>query len=128
MTPWQTALRRDVSAAEMALPQLAPVTKRRSSESSKLPQIAALEVLRNVVEHGLVACKWLQQKSTQKFSSRRMRVAETVALGEKRFVSILQVDGKQLLIGSAAGQISLLAVLDEQQSAWPAGSSQERHA
>jgi flagellar biogenesis protein FliO len=46
-----------------------------------------------------------------------MRVTETVSLGEKRFVTILHVDGQQLLIGSATGQVTLLAVLDDKQSA-----------
>jgi len=33
-------------------------------------------------------------------------------MGEKRFVSIIEVNGAQYLIGGAANQISLLAVLD----------------
>ncbi len=73
--------------------------------------------MRRLVEQATAAFRWLQQKSATKFASRRMRVAETVSLGEKRFVSILQVDGQQFLIGSATGQITLLAVLDDPQGA-----------
>jgi flagellar biogenesis protein FliO len=47
-------------------------------------------------------------------SSRRLRVAETVSLGEKRFVSIVQVDGAQFLIGGSATEIQLLANLNPQ--------------
>jgi flagellar biogenesis protein FliO len=36
---------------------------------------------------------------------RRMRVCETLSLGEKRFLAIVQVDDQQLLIGN--GGISL---------------------
>ena len=43
--------------------------------------------------------------------SRRLQVHETVQLGEKRFVSILRVDGEQFLIGGSPGGISLLAEL-----------------
>jgi flagellar biogenesis protein FliO len=56
--------------------------------------------------------KWIVQKRTQQLATRRLRVAETVSLGEKRFVSIVQVDGTQFLVGGAAGSVSLLAVLE----------------
>jgi flagellar biogenesis protein FliO len=39
-------------------------------------------------------------------------VAETVSLGEKRFASILQVDGAQFLIAGTPDNITLLATLD----------------
>jgi len=43
---------------------------------------------------------------------RRLRVAETVSFGEKRFVSILQVDGEQFLVGGSPSNIVLLAKLE----------------
>jgi flagellar biogenesis protein FliO len=43
---------------------------------------------------------------------RRLRVAETVSLGEKRFVSILQVDGEQFLVGGSSSNVVLLAKLE----------------
>jgi len=43
---------------------------------------------------------------------RRLRVAETVSLGEKRFVSILQVDGEQFLVGGSPSSVVLLAKLE----------------
>jgi flagellar biogenesis protein FliO len=42
---------------------------------------------------------------------RRLFIRETVALGEKRFVSIVEVDGRSFLIGGGAGSVSLLSVL-----------------
>ena len=42
---------------------------------------------------------------------RRLQIAETVQLGEKRFVAILRVDGEQFLIGGSATGVSLLASL-----------------
>lgn len=44
--------------------------------------------------------------------TRRLRVSETISLGEKRFVSILEVDGEQLLIGGGAENLVLLAKLE----------------
>ena len=43
---------------------------------------------------------------------RRLKVAETVSLGEKRFISILQVDGEQFLVGGSASNVVLLARLE----------------
>jgi flagellar biogenesis protein FliO len=44
---------------------------------------------------------------------RRLRVCETVPLGEKRFVAVIQVDDKQFLVGGASNSVSLLAQLDK---------------
>jgi hypothetical protein len=41
-----------------------------------------------------------------------LRIQETLALGERRFVSILHVDGRRYLIGGTASNVSLLASLD----------------
>jgi hypothetical protein len=54
--------------------------------------------------------------------SRRLRIAETVSLGEKRFVSILRVDGEHFLIGGSQSNIVLLAKLEAKIDAPGAGS------
>lgn len=54
------------------------------------------------------AWKWISR--TYRFSTaKRLRVAETVSLGEKQFVAILNVDGCDFLIGGGASGIALLA-------------------
>ena len=58
------------------------------------------------------AWKWMDQSYTRQRLSTRLKVAETVSLGEKRLVSILQVDGAQFLIGGTANSISLLATIE----------------
>ena len=45
--------------------------------------------------------------------ARRMRVTETVSLGEKRFVSLVEIDGVSLLIGGGSGSVQLLTQLEE---------------
>jgi flagellar biogenesis protein FliO len=54
--------------------------------------------------------------------SRRLKVAETVSLGEKRFISIVQVDGEQLLVGGSSSNIVLLAKLEARAETFGAGS------
>lgn len=51
-------------------------------------------------------------------NKRRLRVCETIQLGEKRIVAVIQVDDKQFLVGGAPNSVSLLAQLDK-----PAGFS-----
>jgi len=70
--------------------------------------------LRPLARQAVAAWKWLEQKRTSQVTSRRLKVAETVSLGEKRFVSILTVDDVNFLVGGAAGSVSLLAILDKQ--------------
>lgn len=46
---------------------------------------------------------------------RRLRVSETLSLGDKRFVSILEVDGQSFLVGGSGAGIALLASLATEQ-------------
>jgi hypothetical protein len=62
------------------------------------------------------AFSWL--KSNRAFGAeKQMRVTETVALGEKRFVAVLQVEGRKFLIGGGATGVSLLTSLEQGQDA-----------
>ncbi len=59
--------------------------------------------------------RWLQGVGSMRLlqvKPRRLRVAETVSLGEKRFVSIVEVDGRSLLIGGGSAGVALLQQLD----------------
>jgi hypothetical protein len=51
---------------------------------------------------------WLQSKSAYS-STKRLRLAETVSLGEKRFIAIVSVENREYLIGGAPSGLSLLA-------------------
>ena len=54
---------------------------------------------------------WVKTQRTAKNSAKRLRVAETVSFGEKRFVAVVQVDGLQFLVGGSATGVTLLAQL-----------------
>lgn len=44
-------------------------------------------------------------------AKKRLRVADTVSLGDKRFVAVVHVDGQKFLIGGGAAGVSLLTSL-----------------
>lgn len=60
------------------------------------------------------AWAWVQTKYAQT-ATKRLRVAETVSLGDKRFVSIVNVEGREFLIGGGASGVTLLAQLSPSQ-------------
>lgn len=62
------------------------------------------------------AWRWIRSQQVDRSSSRRLHVAATVALGEKRFVAVIQVDGLQFLIGGGATNVALLAQLPARDS------------
>lgn len=54
---------------------------------------------------------WLQEKSGAS-PTKRLRVADFTALGEKRFVALVKVEGREFLIGGGASGVSLLTKLE----------------
>ncbi|HTV16385.1 MAG TPA: flagellar biosynthetic protein FliO [Acidobacteriaceae bacterium] len=57
-------------------------------------------------------------------NTKQLRVAETISLGDKRFVAVVHVDGQKFLIGGGTSGVSLLTQLDSAQNeaGLPAGS------
>jgi hypothetical protein len=100
-------------------PELAPApepTKRL--EPTPLAEPTLLVKPRRAARLGpsplLRAWSWLQTKYVQT-ATKRLRVAETVSLGEKRFVSIVSIEGREFLIGGGASGVTLLAQLSPTQ-------------
>jgi hypothetical protein len=56
------------------------------------------------------AWTWVQSKYALS-ATKRLRVAETISLGEKRFVALICVEGREFLVGGGASGVSLLAQL-----------------
>jgi len=56
-------------------------------------------------------CCWIKEHQTAATGTKRLRVSETVSLGEKRFVSVVEVDGQQFLVGGGPSSVSMLAQL-----------------
>ena len=55
---------------------------------------------------------WTQDRLKSQQTKKRLRVCETVSLGEKRFVAVIQVDGERFLVGGSSSSVSTLAQLD----------------
>lgn len=55
---------------------------------------------------------WAQEKFRSHQVRKRLRVCETVSLGEKRFLAVVQVDGEQFLVGGSSSSVSTLAHLE----------------
>jgi hypothetical protein len=58
------------------------------------------------------AVNWIRKRQQGRSNTRRLQVAATVSLGEKRFAAVIQVDGQQFLIGGGATNVALLAQLN----------------
>jgi flagellar biogenesis protein FliO len=55
--------------------------------------------------------RWIKEQQTTANGTKRLRVSETVSLGEKRFVAVVEVDGHQFLVGGGPSSVSMLAQL-----------------
>jgi len=117
MSVWHAALARAEQQHRSSVPSCSPESGEVGTRSTIQPGYRVLPLAPLRVGFGYVqgAWRWLEQKRSERLVTRRLRVAETISLGEKRFVSILQVDGVQMLIGGSAAGVQLLAMLDNQE-------------
>ena len=67
--------------------------------------------VRLVLQHTRRAWDWSWQRIQSQQVKKRLRICESVPLGEKRLLAIVQVDGKRFMIGAASGSVSMLAEL-----------------
>jgi flagellar biogenesis protein FliO len=74
---------------------------------------SGLKVLQNA--SGLLsrALNWIRERQSGRSGGRRLKVTETVSLGDKRFIAVVQMDGIQYLVGGGATNVTLLAQLKE---------------
>jgi flagellar biogenesis protein FliO len=61
---------------------------------------------------GFEAIRTFLRSFTIRRRDRSLRICETLPLGEKRFVAVVQFEGRRFLIGSTNQSISLLDRLD----------------
>ena len=52
------------------------------------------------------------QRALRSRHPRRLRVRETLSLGEKRFVAVIEYEGQELLVGGSGNSFALLARLE----------------
>lgn len=61
------------------------------------------------------AWKFARRQLVSRQSRKRLRVCESVSLGEKRFIAVIEVDGEQFLVGGASSSVATLARLEPSQ-------------
>jgi hypothetical protein len=62
------------------------------------------------------AWKWFRERQVAHSNPKRLKVAATVSLGEKRFVAVIRVDEREFLVGGGATNVALLAQLSSNES------------
>lgn len=69
---------------------------------------------RSMPATGLLTClwRWVSSRFSHEANGRRLRVTATAPLGEKRFVAVVKVDGREFLVGGGASNVTLLSSLD----------------
>ncbi len=108
--PFSTQLESSGRSFEQTLRQCSSQVRRRISWLRSYPwlnRIRAMAPKRLTARPLAGAWAWLKRNYPAP-STKRLRVAETVSLGEKRFVALLAVDGREYLIGGGTSGVSLL--------------------
>lgn len=108
--------RRTATAAVAAQPRARLAAQGSASPLLVFPSGAPLKTLQNA--SGLLsrAWNWLRERQAARSNPKRLRVASTVSLGEKRFVAVIHVDDREFLVGGGAANVALLAQLKGNES------------
>jgi hypothetical protein len=99
-------------AAQLIVHSEVPVQPDLLAEPQDIPRTlgfrwnAFLQVLAN-------GWSWLYRRLKTQQAKKRLRVCESVSLGEKRFIAVVQVDGEQFLVGGSSSSVSTLAHLEQ---------------
>lgn len=110
-----TARKASVAAASTTAIEKADIVQTLPEEMAPDSGAAFVKMYRRIVSVALRGWHWVQARRQWQLASRRLALCETVSLGEKRFLAIVQVDGQQFLVGGAAGSVSMLAPLSGQE-------------
>lgn len=66
---------------------------------------------------------WIAQRVKTQRAEKRMRLCESVSLGDRRFVAVIQVDQERFLIGGSSTSVCMLTKLQPEERA---GNSEAR--
>jgi len=129
---WNDNAAASVGNLEDASSETVAVASQASSEIQGVPEVAplpasddpALVFQRNrllfvvtsfwnlLMSRLSVVWNWTLQKLKSQQGKKRLRVCESVSLGEKRFLAVIQVDGEQFLVGGSSSSVATLARLE----------------
>lgn len=60
------------------------------------------------------AWKWIWQQQISRSNVSRLRLENSISLGQKRFAAVIEVQGMRFLVGGGASNVELLARLDSE--------------
>lgn len=108
-----------VMGTPLTMGGIAAPTEPQKEEPAAQPAEAAEEPKKQPqpLGGGLVSKAWSWLQKSKFSSTKQLRVAETISLGEKRFVALVDIEGQKFLIGGGASGVSLLTQLGAQDSA-----------
>ena len=66
-------------------------------------------LVQNGIEDVAEFFRWARRNVKIQPAKKRLRVCESVSLGEKRFIAVVQLDGREFLLGGSPNSLSLLA-------------------
>jgi len=81
--------------------------------------------LSNLLRSVANAISWIIHRTRTQQGRKMLKVCESVSLGEKRFVAVVQVASERFLIGGASTSVSMLARLGSETFSDALRSSQE---
>jgi flagellar biogenesis protein FliO len=90
----------------------AETEKKQQASFGSLPDGIALLVRK--ISSGVA---WILRNVKVQQTRKTLRVCESVSMGERRFVAVIQVDNQRFLIGGGTGSVSLLSRLPESSKA-----------
>lgn len=76
---------------------------------------ATVVIVAFIIYLSYLASKYLGRGIAKSSSSRYMRLLDQIALGQERYIAIVQVSGKYLLVGITAGQVNILSELNDEE-------------
>jgi len=108
--------RRPATAKDAAQTRMHSAVQSPASPLLVFPGGMPLKSLQNA--SGLLsrAWNWFRERQAARSNPKRLHVASTVSLGEKRFVAVIHVDDREFLVGGGATNVALLAQLKGNES------------
>lgn len=76
---------------------------------------ATVIIVAFIIYLSYLASKYLGRGMARSSSSRYMRLIDQITLGQERYIAIVQVSGKYLLVGITAGQVNILSELRDEE-------------
>ncbi len=77
--------------------------------------IATIIIVALIIYLSYLASRYLGKGIMKSSSSRYMRLIDQMTLGQERYIAIVQVSGKYLLVGITAGQVNILSEMREEE-------------